>query len=238
MYAAAAGGRRVFLDKTPRYFLMLPLLRAAFPDARFVLLLRHPLAVLASIGQTFYRGRFMWSDYRLDWLDGHRLLAAALRDPWPGLHVVRYEELVQAPERVLPGVCAHIGVDYREAMVTGYRAVNLRGRMGDPVGVHRYGQVTAQSVDKWQESFDTPFRRRQGLRMISLLDENDLQTLGYPAAEIRASLEQQPLRPGLDWPARRDRWVDEWAHRLDYRYLQARWRAYRQGDDYAYGYRR
>lgn len=237
IYTAAAAGRSVFLDKTPRYYLMLPLLRAAFPEARIVVLVRHPLAVLASIGQTFYRGRFMWLDYQLDWIEGHQLLAAALREPWPGLMVVRYEELVKTPEAVLPEVCQHIGIDFSEEMMTGYRKVDLPGRMGDPVGVRKYGAVSAQSVEKWHEFFDSPFRRRAAVRMLSQIQEDDLRVLGFSVAQIQSELLSNPPKAHFDLPARLDRFIDEWAYRLDYRYIQARWRAYKKGDRYAYGYR-
>jgi hypothetical protein len=41
-------GRTRFLDKTPRYFLIVPELARLFPSARFILLWRNPLSVLAS----------------------------------------------------------------------------------------------------------------------------------------------------------------------------------------------
>lgn len=40
-------GKSRFLDKTPRYYLVIPDLRRVFPEARFVVLFRNPLAVLA-----------------------------------------------------------------------------------------------------------------------------------------------------------------------------------------------
>ncbi len=54
--ALASGGKRVFLDKTPRYHHILPELRRVFPQARFVFLLRNPLAVLASTLDAWFEG--------------------------------------------------------------------------------------------------------------------------------------------------------------------------------------
>ncbi|MCS3956546.1 hypothetical protein GGP81_003088 [Salinibacter ruber] len=48
-----ATSARIFLDKTPRYYLILPELRRIFPEARFILLHRHPMAVLSSILRTW-----------------------------------------------------------------------------------------------------------------------------------------------------------------------------------------
>lgn len=237
LYSAAAAGRKFFLDKTPRYFLMLPELRAALPEARFVILLRHPLAVLASIGETFYRGRFMWSDYWLDWLTGHRLLAEAVRSSIPEMHVVHYEQLVSDPESVLPTICHHIGIEYSTDMLSQYRQVELKGRMGDPVGVRRYESVSIDSLQKWRSFFASDFRRKHAQMMLRLLDASDLETLGYPVSSLFAELNECPSSLGWDWAGRRDRCFDELAKSFDYRYLQARWRAWRAGQKFAYGYR-
>ena len=54
--AIARGNRRRFLDKTPRYTMIVPELIELFPAARFILLLRNPLAVLSSELKTYIRG--------------------------------------------------------------------------------------------------------------------------------------------------------------------------------------
>lgn len=38
-----------FLDKTPRYYLIIPEIARVFPDAKFIFLFRHPLQILASL---------------------------------------------------------------------------------------------------------------------------------------------------------------------------------------------
>jgi len=51
MYArimATAPGKRLFLDKTPAYALVLPFLTKLYPKARYVVLTRHQLAILSS----------------------------------------------------------------------------------------------------------------------------------------------------------------------------------------------
>ncbi|MCA9183878.1 MAG: sulfotransferase [Planctomycetales bacterium] len=238
LYEAAAGGSPVFLDKTPRYYLMLPLLRRALPEAPVVLLLRNPLAVLASICETFNRGRFIWYEYWLDWLEGHRCLAAAMREVGPEQIVVRYEDLVQAPAEVLPVLCERIGISYSEDMVSAYRSVQLKGRMGDPTGVYRYASVSSDSVDKWQEFFSSAYRRRIAEKMLSMIDPEDLDALGYPMDSLLRALHATPPRTGIDLRSRIEHLAGTVAHAVDFRYLQARWRARKNGEPYAYGYDR
>lgn len=238
LYTAAAAGKPVFLDKTPRYYLMLPQLRQALPEAQFVVLLRNPLAVLASICQTFNRGRFIWFEYWLDWLEGHRCLAQAVREAGPNQQIVRYEHLVSAPAEVLPAICEGLSIQYTEDMVSGYQAAQLRGRMGDPTGIHRYQTVSGASVDKWQAFFDTAYRRKVAEKMLAMLDPRDLETLGYPLPALLEALHAGTPRKGFDLRSRIDAAIGSLAHAADFRYLQARWRARQNGEAHAYGYYR
>jgi hypothetical protein len=238
LYEAAAQGKPFFLDKTPRYHLMLPLLRAVFPDAKFILLTRNPLAVLASIGDTFYHGRFLWTDYWIDWLRGHQALAKMMGEAGANIRVLRYETLVADPAGELQSVCAWLGLPYLETMVSEYRAVPAQGRMGDPKGIKQYIGVSTSSLNKWQVFFSSNYRRRVARGMLCRLGGETLDRLGYPLAQLEAALDNIPPTRGFDFPGRYDFLVNLLAQAGDYRYLQARFRAWRHGDDYAYGYYR
>ena len=45
-----------FLDKTPANALVLPFLQRLYPDAKYVVLTRHPLAVFSSFANSFFDG--------------------------------------------------------------------------------------------------------------------------------------------------------------------------------------
>src|SRR4029077_4381811 len=101
MYAkilALAPGKRFFLDKTPAYALVLPFLTKLYPRARYVVLTRHPLAVLASYVDSFFDGDFKVAIEHNPILARYvPALAQMLRErPVPFAHV-KYEELVRDP---------------------------------------------------------------------------------------------------------------------------------------------
>src|SRR5262245_40499479 len=49
-------GKRYFLDKTPAYALVLPFLTRLYPEAHYIVLTRHPLAVASSYADSFFEG--------------------------------------------------------------------------------------------------------------------------------------------------------------------------------------
>src|SRR2546428_12271721 len=143
---ATAPGRPFFRDKPPAYALVLPFLTKLYPKAHYVVLTRHPLAVLSSWVESFFDG-----DYRVA-LDHNPLLARyvpalarMLREqPVPSVHV-RYEELVRDPETHFRRVCDHLGIPFEaEAIAYGEKSDAPTG-LGDPPGVVRHPAPVASS---------------------------------------------------------------------------------------------
>lgn len=222
IYEELANGRPYFLDKTPRYYLMVDFLRQVFPEARFIFLVRNPLSVLASIIQTWYKGHFMWFDHWIDWKQGHACMAAAIESRREGDLVVHYEDLVRTPQATLETLCAGLGIDFNPEMITDYKSKDWKGKLGDPTGIHRYAGVSDASLDKWTELFGSPYRRRVAARMLDALDRDDLRILGYETETLLDTLNRTPAKPGLDCRGRCDGMLNWLLHRLDYRYLKDR----------------
>jgi hypothetical protein len=98
----------VLVEKSPPNLVMTRFLQGAFPDARFVMVVRHPAVVSLSTRK--------WARLRsigalLDhWFAAHRLFeqdAAFLRR----LLVVKYEHLVADPERTLAEIAAFLDLE-------------------------------------------------------------------------------------------------------------------------------
>ncbi len=188
---ATAPGKRFLLDKTPAYALVLPFLTKLYPKAHYLVLTRHPLAILSSWVESFFDG-----DYRVA-LDHNPLLARyvpalarMLREqPVPSVHV-RYEELVRDPETHFRRVCDHLGIPFEaEAIAYGERGDAPKG-LGDPTGVARHTRPVTSSVSKWAaEIAATPETLALVSKLVDELDPADLETLGYPRAEIIEQLE-------------------------------------------------
>ncbi|MFJ3771736.1 sulfotransferase family protein [Streptomyces sp. NPDC090075] len=107
-------GKDVIVDKTPPNTLIWPRLERCWPEAKFVLLLRHPGAVIQSL--TNRRAEPNHEAIRAEVLSYAEKLEEA-RQSLPGAHVITYEDLTAEPERVTRGLCEYIGVPWESGML-------------------------------------------------------------------------------------------------------------------------
>jgi hypothetical protein len=191
MLAGAPAGKRYFLDKTPAYALVLPFLTRLYPDARYIVLTRHPLAVLTSYVASFFDG-----DYEVAVAHNPILaryvpaLAWILRQrPVPLIHV-RYEQFVADPEAGFRAICDHLGVPFDARAIEYGESGEDFGGLGDPTGVKQHSRPVTSSVKRWAaEIASQPATLALVSRLVDELDPADLETLGYPRDKIFADLD-------------------------------------------------
>ena len=62
--------------------------------------------------------------------------------------------------------------------------------MGDPIGVKKHDRPTTESVEKWvPELLADPDKLRLARAMVERLDDEDLETWGYPPRTLFDALE-------------------------------------------------
>ncbi len=188
LYEEAAGGAPFYLDKTPPYFLIVDEIVRALPEARVVILWRNPLAVLASVVETFCGGRWRPQDYPTSLFGGlARLLAGAERHG-DRIHTVRYEDLVGGDEGPWRALTEYVGIEFEPAALERFAAVSLDGRMGDKTGVAAYSRLEPAAASKWRATIDNPVRRLWARRYLDWIGPARLARMGYDHAELRAEL--------------------------------------------------
>jgi hypothetical protein len=109
----ATTGKKVLVNKTPNDVFIADRIRACWPDARFIYLLRHPLAVAQS------RARLRPQDSEEQNVGRVLKYAEAVeqaRRTWDG-HTLRYEDLTADPEGELRKLCAFLGVAFEPTML-------------------------------------------------------------------------------------------------------------------------
>ena len=206
-YLDAQGGKAVCLDQTPAYALILPFMTKVFPDAKYVVLTRHPLAMFSSFANSFFDGDYLVANRYNPILNRYvPALAAFLRQTeTPFIHV-RYEDLVKDPETWFERICAYIGIPFEPAAIDYGKKDEARPQgLGDPIGVKQHSRPTTASVKKWaQELASDPAKLELMKKTIAQLDPGDLAILGYPVDRLWLPLEDAlgqaaPLpKPKLD----------------------------------------
>jgi hypothetical protein len=196
LYAKAAG-REVtyFLDKTPRYHLIVNDVIRVFPEGRFIFLWRNPLAVIASIVETWGGGEWNLYRYDVDLLDGVANMLEAYRKYQDCVHAVRYEDLLADPGAVLPGLFRYLGLDVHGDASSSFSNVRLRGRMGDPTGTTRYTSLNREPLEKWKSVLATPLRKQWCRRYLNTIGSENLSLMGYDLQILLNDLDDIPSNP-------------------------------------------
>jgi len=191
-------GRRLLLDKTPAYALVLDFAARLYPGARYVVLTRNPLAVWSSFVESFFDGDHAVAHAHNPLLERYvPAIARFLRERRVPLCSVRYEDLVQDPRAELTRICGFAGLDFDPCMVEYGSHPEGRGPvargLGDPVRVDRESRPTPRFLSSWaRELARDPAGVERARRILESLADEDLETWGFPRAELRAALDALP----------------------------------------------
>ena len=153
LYEAIAASRRktMFIEQTPWYGQRIDILNSLFPDAKYIHMVRDGRDVAISYARTPW-----WHDSVEQNLErwGREInniteQARSLLKPTQML-MIRYEDLVDAPEKVLRRCCFHLGVEFERSML-------------DPSNFIDYSQfsktdtkaISSSSLNAWKEGKPT-----------------------------------------------------------------------------------
>ncbi len=190
----ANSGRELLLDKTPAYALVLDFAAKLYPQAKFIVLTRHPMAIWSSYVASFFDGDHEVAHAHNPLMERYvPAIARFLREaPVPFCHV-RYEELVQSPEAECERIADHIGIPFEPGMVNygeqpAATPQAARG-LGDPMTVAKETRPTTGSLAKWaKEMTGRPDKIAQCEEILAALFDEDLETWGFTRKQIKAEL--------------------------------------------------
>lgn len=189
----ATSKRSRFLDKTPANALVWPFLTKLYPEAKFIALTRHPLAIFSSFANSFFDG---------DWPTAYRFnpiveryvaaLARMLRESPVPVHHVRYEAMVQAPAEEMARIFAFCGLPNDPTAVEYGDGPQMKKGMGDPIGVAQHDRPVTDSLQKWtRELKGDPKKLDLARRMIDGCDPRDLETWGFDQEALWGPYERE-----------------------------------------------
>ncbi len=131
LYSFLAGDMKYFIDKTPRYTLIAEEIKRTFPNAKIIVLWRHPLAIASSISKTFFKGKWRFDDFLVDFYVGWDRLYSFSQKHADSICSIRYEDLLTTPDLELKKLETFIG--FPESSLSAEAELPpLMGRLGDP----------------------------------------------------------------------------------------------------------
>jgi Flp pilus assembly protein TadD len=160
--AAQVGGdtTKLLVDKNPLHLMQVPLIHRLFPDARFILALRHPADVVLSCYMSNFRTtpslmNFLRLDAAADFYDlAFSMWERATKLLAVNVHTVVYEKLVENPEAQLRPLAQWLGLTWRDEMLDHTRTAASR----DFIATASYAQVREpiyrRSVGRWERYRD------------------------------------------------------------------------------------
>lgn len=192
-----------FLDKTPRYYLIIDEIVELFPDAKFIFLFRNPLHVYASIVNTWGNKRFnkLFSTYD-DIIFGTPKLSKAYIKHQDKSLSLKYEDLILNSDIELKKLFNYLGLEYKKQVLNKFSQQNTKGDLGDPTGTKIYSKISTEGLNKWETTFNSIIRKRFAIRLINKLNDKDLSVQGYSKLRIKKNV--RALRGGNNFLLFRD----------------------------------
>ncbi len=191
MLEACGKGKPLFLDKTPANALVLPFIAKLYPQARYVVLTRHPAAIWSSYANSFFDGDFVAARKFNPILNRYvPAMARFLREKPVPLVRVGYEALVQRPEEEMRRVFAFLDLPFEPGTIEYGRHEHDAKGLGDPLGVKQHSRPVTDSVEKWAHELAADPAKLAIVRdMVGSIDDADLETWGFPRASFFAPVE-------------------------------------------------
>lgn len=189
---ASRDGARYFLDKTPRYHLVSDEILSMFPEGKFLFLWRNPLAIVASIMETWASGRWNLYGYKIDLFEGLENLILTYEKYVDRVHAVRYEELIERPAEVWKRAFDYLELPFDPSIVQRFSEVDLEGAKGDKLGTGNYRQMSLEPLEKWKRTLANPIRQAWCRRYLRWIGADRLAVMGYALDELLEELDAIP----------------------------------------------
>jgi hypothetical protein len=181
-----------FLDKTPRYALIAEDIIDIFPEGKFIYLWRNPLAIIASMIETWEHGRWNVFRYKIDLFDGMAQLIDSYQSHPEKVLAIKYEAFLQSPENELARIEDYLGLKFGPAVLKNFLQVTFKGRMGDATGINSYHELNTSPIEKWKTVINNPLRKMWCRQYLRWLGAQRLGVIGYDLDHLLSEIDSSP----------------------------------------------
>lgn len=188
---------KYFLDKTPRYHLIVDDIIELFPDGKFIFLWRNPLSIAASMMKTFAQGKWILDVYKVDLYSGISNLTASATRHKDKVFTLQFEQFLENPTQEAQSLFDYLELPFDTNLLNNFKEIRLDGRKGDPTGKKEYAAINKDPVEKWKAMFSNPIRRAWCKRYLYWVGRERLNLMGYSLDKLLDDLSSTPLKFNL-----------------------------------------
>jgi len=182
-----------FLDKSPRYHLIVEDIFRLFPQGKFIFLWRNPLAIIASMMETWANGKWNAYEFKVDLFDGFSNLLAAHEKHAGHSVALRYEDLIDNPECEMKRLFEYLELPFDPELLSRLTNVQLKGRMGDSLGGESFKAVSKKPLENWKGTLANPIRKAWCRHYLKWIGEKRLAVMGYKLDDLLSELDSIPF---------------------------------------------
>ena len=195
----AVTSKSYFLDKTPRYYHIIPQLYQIFPSSYFIVLQRNPLAVLSSICMREPQEDWsLLSLYKHDLIQAPFLLLEGQQILGDRCLVLHYEKIILNPEKEFQRICQTMGLKFFPEMIEYGINNSTKWQFGDQELVYQKTRPEPQNLDKWILSLENPQIWQAANDYLEFLGLEIVYQMGYSYRQLRKTLDVNRPKE-VDW---------------------------------------
>jgi len=170
-------------DKTPRYRNYISKLVELFPGAKFIMLLRDGRDTALSTYTVPFGPNYV-ADCAMLWKNSIKASRkGASKIPSQCYMELRYEDLIEDPEKYLKQVCEFLGEAYEPEMLEFHRgSTKLVPEWEKSWHAQTSGSLTSRNIGKWRTQFSP-----KEIKLIEILSGDELVRNGYALERPRIS---------------------------------------------------
>ncbi len=162
------GKNQIIIDKLPLNILQLPLINQIFPEASFILALRHPLdCILSCWMQNFKLNPAMANMVELkrivDFYDTAMSVLKLSKERYSlDIHRIRYEDLVLDFEENVTNLLTFLGLEWEEELINYQKTALAREKIKTPSHSQVIKPIYKTASYRWKnyEKYLNPFKRQ------------------------------------------------------------------------------
>lgn len=185
---------QLFIDKTPRYYEILPEIIDLFPDAKFLILKRNPFASLHSMISTWSGGKIdfkLFMRFYRDFLVAPFLIQEFCEKNISLTNVfqVKYEDIVSAPERVVERIYKWLDIPFTASVLNIEKNDKVKGIYGDDVYKREpLKNIQVKRADSWREMLEDKELAAFFSDYQKYLSEEFIKKYGYSTEKFNTGL--------------------------------------------------